>query len=195
MIKSHIAVVLAAGYSTRYGSDKRLSGTKVPLVVQSVTTICEHYCNVIVVHRHDENLPFFECLKHLDIDLIPAQGESIGLSSSIASVAKYILNNSPYKDALTLSLFLADMPYLQNSTIEALLAVAEQNNIVRPSYLGQQGHPVIFGKNFLGQLSLLEGDQGAKQILQSNQQTLTFIDVNDAGCIKDIDRPKDWLLS
>ena len=192
MMKSHVAVVLAAGYSTRYGSDKRLSGKEVPLVVQSVTTICEHYCDVILVHRHDENLQFFECLKHLDIDLIPAQGNSIGLSSSIASVAKYILNNSAYKDASTLSIFLADMPYLQNSTIEGLLTVAERDNIVRPCYLGQQGHPVIFGKCFFEQLSLLEGDQGAKQVLQSNQQKLTFIDVNDAGCIKDIDRPKDW---
>lgn len=58
MMKSDVAVVLAAGYSTRYGSDKRLSGKEVPLVVQSVTTICEHYCDVILVHRHDENLQF-----------------------------------------------------------------------------------------------------------------------------------------
>ncbi|TRX56368.1 NTP transferase domain-containing protein [Thalassomonas sp. M1454] len=192
MIKSHIAVVLAAGFSRRYGSDKRLSGTTTPLGVQCIEKVCKHYCNVIVVHRFDDDELFINKLKHLNVDLVSAPEYGIGLGTSIATAAKFILTNEKYKNSATISLFLADMPYLLDTTIESLLSVAKENSIVRPTFAEQQGHPVIFGKAYLKQLSTLCGDEGAKIILRRNKQNLICVSVNDQGCIKDIDTATDW---
>ncbi len=97
----------------------------------------------------------------------------------------------------------ADLPLLQSETLRRVaqeLLAAEKNAIelsdhlmksaritLAPVYRGQRGHPVGFTKAFLKSLLALKGDNGAKEILQAYPPRL--LDVDDMGCIFDVDTP------
>ena len=55
----------------------------------------------------------------------------------------------------------------------------------------RRGHPVGFGRNFFDQLSLLEGDVGAKSLLKAKAGQTLEVHVSDPGILEDIDEPSD----
>jgi len=87
---------------------------------------------------------------------------------------------------------LADMPFVQRSTLEQLQArmeTAAANEIVQPQFDGRSGHPVGFGSGHFAALSELEGDVGARAVLKRHRRHVTHVAVNDPGVLRDIDRP------
>ncbi|MFZ6815809.1 nucleotidyltransferase family protein [Undibacterium sp. Rencai35W] len=87
---------------------------------------------------------------------------------------------------------LADMPYVQPSTICQLLYALESGaDIAVLCYQGKRGNPVAFSRTHLAELLLLSGDQGARDLLR--RYPVVEIDVDDPGILQDIDRPEDLL--
>ncbi|MFZ6676126.1 nucleotidyltransferase family protein [Undibacterium sp. Xuan67W] len=87
---------------------------------------------------------------------------------------------------------LADMPYVQPSTICQLLSALESGaDIAVLCYQGKLGNPVAFSRTHLAELLLLSGDQGARDLLR--RYPVVEIDVDDLGILQDIDRPEDLL--
>jgi molybdenum cofactor cytidylyltransferase len=54
---------------------------------------------------------------------------------------------------------------------------------------GRRGNPVGFGRVHLAALLALEGDQGARRLLQTCP--VTEVPVEDPGIFRDIDTPAD----
>ncbi len=48
-----------------------------------------------------------------------------------------------------------------------------------------------FGAACLAALTALTGDDGAKSIVAAHRDSLVRIDVDDAGALRDVDRPDD----
>ncbi|WP_211467961.1 nucleotidyltransferase family protein [Collimonas silvisoli] len=93
-------------------------------------------------------------------------------------------------DAAGWVIALADMPYVQPATIEALaLALRQGADIAVPTYLGRRGNPVGFSRKHLPQLLALRGDQGARSLLQS--LPVVEVTVADPGIHQDIDTVAD----
>ena len=87
---------------------------------------------------------------------------------------------------------LADMPYVQPSTIHAIRdALQTGADIVVPSFGGRRGNPVGFSARYRADLLALRGDQGARQLLRD--YPLQILDVGDAGILRDIDLREDLL--
>ena len=87
---------------------------------------------------------------------------------------------------------LGDMPWIQSSTIARVAgAVADGALVAAPFHRGQRGHPVGFGAACRAALSALTGDDGAKSIVAAHRASLARIDVDDAGALRDVDRPAD----
>ena len=85
---------------------------------------------------------------------------------------------------------LADMPYLRESTVMAILQALQHGaDIVQPVFQGRPGNPVGFGRRHLAQLLELGGDQGARALLKTH--AVTRLEVQDAGILQDIDTPAD----
>ena len=83
---------------------------------------------------------------------------------------------------------LGDMPFIQSSTIKKIkLALEEGATIVVPTHEGKRGHPVGFARQYGGVLSALEGDAGAKVIIDPNIALARTVEVSDAGIFADID--------
>ena len=83
---------------------------------------------------------------------------------------------------------LADMPAVSPRTIAAVRdAIAAGQTTAAPRHAGQRGHPVGFGSACREELLALTGDTGARGVLGAHPPLL--IDVDDPGCLLDIDTP------
>lgn len=82
---------------------------------------------------------------------------------------------------------LGDMPFIQSSSIERVIAGLEEGGISVPVQDGQYGHPVAFGRAFGPGLMALTGDRGAKPLFA--QAAVREVAVDDPGVSWDVDVP------
>lgn len=181
----HGAIILAAGFSHRFGSDKRLADfNSSTILLASIGSTLNIYDDVVVVLRYEDSL-IEEQLASLPVRIVHAPKQPIGLGVSIATGINVIRNCG----CDTASICLGDMPYMAEALHQSLLLHAEPSMIVRPVFNQQPGHPVIFGKDFFHFLMKLHGDDGAMKIIKEHPQQLKMIPVSDDAVIRDIDRP------
>jgi molybdenum cofactor cytidylyltransferase len=82
------------------------------------------------------------------------------------------------------------MPFVAPATISALAdALSGGAGIAAPVMDGRRGNPVGFAAQHLDALLALEGDQGARGIVQ--RHPVTEVAVDDAGIFRDVDTPSD----
>ena len=183
---SCVGLLLAAGYGRRYGSDKRKAclpaGT--PLLLASLRAAEAVMDEVWVVLRPEDDLEDLALAGHTRI--VRCEHAHHGMGSSLACGVQAI---SQASDAKALMLLLGDMPWIRPGTLETLLAGATEDSIVVPVADGQRGHPVIFGRHFWSDLLTLQGDQGARGIIERHPQAVVRMKVDDAGVILDVDTP------
>lgn len=111
--------------------------------------------------------------------------DSAGMGDSIAAGVK----NTPDWQGWLIAL--ADMPFILPETFTAVANSLDTNIIARPVYQQQAGHPVGFGADFRSELMSLHGDNGARSLFQ--RVSPLMIPVNDAGVLRDIDKPDDLI--
>ena len=188
MQPERVALLLAAGFSRRYGSDKRLAGTP-PLILRTLSTLIPCHDRVLVVLRHqDEALHQLLAPTGVMLTHVPEDG---GMGDSLAHGVRILLAQDWPIQSLLVAL--ADMPYLSRTSLLALQAAQQGHSLVRPVYQSQQGHPVSFPADLLPELARLSGEQGAKQLLDRHTDRLICLTLDDLGCVQDIDFPEDPL--
>lgn len=181
------ALVLAAGYSRRFGSDKRSQclDNGLTLLEASLAVPCARLDEVWLVLRPGERPPL---ALPGTVRIVQSASTRLGLAHSIAAGTEQIARAS---QADALAIFLADMPFLAPATLEALLATCDAEHIGVPTHGGQPGHPVVFGRSFWPELCQLAGDSGARTVLQRHAHAVRRVAVDDPGILLDIDRPAD----
>lgn len=187
-IQSVAALMLAAGYSRRFGTDKRRAtlADGRSLLAASLALPCSMLEEVWLVLRPDESIT--ELGLPANIKLVQHPLTAQGMGHSLAAGAERLLAESR---ADAVAIFLADMPAIRRDSLETLFAHASANAIVLPSYQGKRGHPVLFGRAFWPQLATLNGDAGAKPVLQQHPEAVRIVELNDPGVLQDIDTPAD----
>nr|WP_282442935.1 MULTISPECIES: nucleotidyltransferase family protein [unclassified Pseudomonas] len=106
--------------------------------------------------------------------------DSSGMGDSIAAAVKA----SGAADGWLV--VLGDMPFIQSSSIERVIASVE--GITVPVSAGQYGHPVAFDHTFGPALMALSGDRGAKPLFAQTQ--VREVQVDDPGVLWDVDVPQ-----
>jgi molybdenum cofactor cytidylyltransferase len=109
-----------------------------------------------------------------------------GLGTSIATGVAQV----PEESAVLIAL--GDMPSLRKEVVESLLGRASHDTIVVPRYQEtpeKPGHPVLFGQSFRTALLQLQGDKGARAVIESNPASVVTLDV--PGALPDLDAPGD----
>lgn len=86
---------------------------------------------------------------------------------------------------------LADMPWIATETIARVVRAIDSAHCVAPFHAGQRGHPIGFGAEFFSGLTSLDGDEGARRLI--DPATLIRIDVEDTGILRDVDTPADLM--
>ena len=61
--------------------------------------------------------------------------------------------------------------------------IKSKNNkeIIVPTFKSEQGNPVLFSKSMRKKIMTIEGDVGAKKILELNKDKILNIETNDNG--------------
>jgi molybdenum cofactor cytidylyltransferase len=111
----------------------------------------------------------------------------------IASSIRAGLNRVP-DDCEVAAIALADLPFVREGTVSLLLRAFEETGsaIVYPEYIGRQGHPVLWARSLFDELRRLEGDAGAKPLIERHRDRSLAVRVDDPGVCLDIDTPADY---
>ncbi|MBS3805269.1 MAG: nucleotidyltransferase family protein [Oleiphilaceae bacterium] len=140
---------------------------------------------IVVVGHQGESV--MRALDGRKVDFIKNGNPAGGMSGSlIAGLQK--ANEGERPDGVMVCL--GDMPLIQSSTISALVQRFSESPkpcIWRPACKGRAGHPVIFSTGLLDDLTGLQGDRGAKKVIEANGHLVNDLAVEDAGVLFDVD--------
>lgn len=185
-------ILLAAGYSKRFGSNKLLQALPagspdagVPIALAAAKRLLEVLPDSIAVVRPRAQ-KLAALLRDAGCNTVVCRNAAEGMGTSLAAGVRAAADAEGWIVAL------ADMPFIRADTIRAVVAALENGAaIAAPAYRGQRGHPVGFGKACYEELASLSGDQGARELLERHAASLALCETDDPGALRDIDRPSD----
>jgi molybdenum cofactor cytidylyltransferase len=182
------AIVLAAGFARRMGRQKLLLELRgKPVVRWSVEAILPHVGDTVVVTGQDDE-GVRAALAGLSVRFVVNPRPQDGQGASIAVGAGAL---KPWTAAALVAL--GDQPRLPDGLIARLLAERERSGkaIVAPVYRGAQGTPVVFSADVFNELRGLDGDAGARAVVQARPERVARVEI-DAPMPPDVDTPEDY---
>jgi molybdenum cofactor cytidylyltransferase len=197
-----VGLLVAAGRGRRFAAASQAHGEAKPdkllapidgrPVARHALETLQATCDaVIAVVRPDACAALREALAGARI-VVCAEAD-LGMGHSLASAARAA--GDEVHDALLV--LPADMPWVEVATVRTIAdaaragdAPARARRIVVPALPdGRRGHPVAFGAMHRAALERLEGDRGARGLLDT--WPLEVVTVDDAGILRDVDTPSD----
>lgn len=182
-------LVLAAGASTRFGSPKQLAriGDRplLPLCVTRAVQVAGHAVTVVLGANAADIAP---ALRHSSVAIAINRQWREGLASSIRTGLATVPGNA---DGLLI--MLADQPDVSHDDLGRLVAAwrAQPDSIAAASFSGQLGAPAVFPRWCFSDLMQLQGDRGARALLQRHLSRVQRVSMPSAAI--DIDTPEDLL--
>ena len=189
-------LVLAAGKSSRFGSDKLMAtmADNQPMIAHSLEPLLilakQFQLELCVITRAD-NQPLINYLTTAGINYSLCPDAYLGMGHSIAYGIKSHQNWQGWMIAL------ADMPNINLELLTSLLETIQCNPdaIIRPAFTRdgkiKPAHPVYFPQQYGFQLSQLTGDKGAREIIKQ-QKLVTQLDggIIAESILMDMDTPE-----
>jgi molybdenum cofactor cytidylyltransferase len=184
------AVVLAAGSARRFGGGKLLApwqgapllhaalaaARAAPVVSVTVVTGAEEEAVAACVRAFDPTIRLAHAADH-------AEGLAASLRAGIASLAP---------ETAAAFVFLGDMPRVPHAVLGPLAeAVAAGAPAAAPVFAGARGNPVVLSRALFGEVADLQGDIGARPLLQRLGARLALVEAPDDGVLFDVDRRED----
>ncbi|HEX7089439.1 MAG TPA: nucleotidyltransferase family protein [Longimicrobiales bacterium] len=183
------AVVLAAGTASRFGGQKLLVPLRGhPLVRHTVENVlASGVTDVVVVLGADAD----------------------GVRAALAGLPVRLVVNPDYRDGMSTSLrcgiraldpgvaaalvVLGDQPTVSPELMRRVVAAQRDSGkpIAAPVYAGTQGNPVVFARAVFGEIDALEGDRGAREVVQRDAARVVRVHV-DGEMPRDVDTREDY---
>ncbi len=190
---STVGILLAAGRGRRFDPSGVQNKLLQPLaegphagllvVVAAATNMLAALPRVLAVVRADDT-QVARALGALGCEVRVCHDADTGMAASLTCGINHVRGAPGWLIAL------GDMPGVEPATIAALShAIADGARIAVPVFQGRRGNPVAFSAVHLPLLLALDGDQGARSIVQSH--AVREVSVDDGGILRDIDTPDD----
>ncbi|MEO0621635.1 MAG: molybdopterin-binding/glycosyltransferase family 2 protein [Pseudomonadota bacterium] len=187
------AVLLAAGASRRMrGRDKLLEEVEgQPLLSRTAAEIAASGVDSTVAVLRPGDAPRAAALSGTGVRTVENPRAAEGMGTSLAAGLRALPADT---DAALV--VMADMPEISAADIDRLIAAfdpAEGREIIRATTAtGRPGHPVLFSRRFFEALQALEGDRGARTILEENAEFVTDVPLAGEAATTDLDTPEAW---
>lgn len=183
------AVVLAAGMSSRMGSNKlmaELNGKA--LVRHAVEAALASAARPVIVVTGNEEAKTRATLSDLNVSFVSNPDFAKGLSTSLkAGIA------ATPADCDGAIILLGDMPGVSTTLIDKLIASfdpSEDRAICVATRNGKHGNPVLWARRFFEEIASIEGDVGAKALVGAYGELVREVEATDDAPLIDIDTPE-----
>ncbi|MDB4882500.1 MAG: molybdenum cofactor cytidylyltransferase [Gemmatimonadetes bacterium] len=178
-------VLLASGASRRFGSNKLLATLAGRPVIRWSAEALAPAVDALYVVVPSDSAMLRDALAGLDVRWVTNAQSSTGMASSIrAGIAALP------PDASAAILGLGDQPLLDAAVIARLVTCWRESGAraVAPAYENGRGHPVLFDASLFQTLRALEGDTGARAVLDGLGDGLASVRIG-ARMPADVDTP------
>jgi molybdenum cofactor cytidylyltransferase len=186
-LKDVHAIVLAAGAGARFGGGKLLAPWRGGVLLDGAldAAFAAPVQAVWVVVGADPHVAAYAARRGARI--AEAADHALGLSASLkAGIAALP------RDAAGALILLGDMPLVPHAVLAPLVqAVLDGAPAAAPVRDGRQGNPAALSAALFPQILALEGDRGARAVLDGLGRALALVRAPDDGIFLDVDRPGD----
>jgi molybdenum cofactor cytidylyltransferase len=188
------AIVLAAGRSSRMGGPNKLVALfdGRPLIRRTVETArASRAGNVVVVTGHQQDR-VAAALSGVAFRNAHNPDFASGLAGSLQVGIRAL---SPEADGALITL--GDMPGVTAADLDRLIAAFAKAGgaaIVRATHNGKRGNPVILPKALFPEIMKLEGDTGARHIVESEGNPVIDVEIGASASV-DVDTPEAMELA
>ena len=185
-------IYLAAGLSSRYGSNKLLDtidGKPMYRHLLDILTVMKeeepHRYELIVVTAYDE---IEEAVNGLPLKVVRNNHQELGASHSI-KLGLEACGEIGQHDHVMFAV--ADQPYVQEDELFGFIHMYKRSykGIGCLSYEGVMGNPVIFQGKFVPELMALSGDVGGKTVVKAHPQEVFLYEAESEKSLQDLDVP------
>ncbi len=182
-------IIPAAGSSTRMGEPKQLMMFKNKTLLQHIIGEAKNadLDPVICVTGYQSDL-VSKSISEMGVSIVYNEHWPEGMGSGISAGIKQLL----LSDVDFVILAVSDQPYVSSDLFKTMLEmkVKSGKRIVACSYDGTLGTPVLFAKDYFDQLKSLNGNQGAKKIVNTNPSDVCTVEFEKGNI--DIDTKQDY---
>jgi molybdenum cofactor cytidylyltransferase len=182
------ALLLAAGQSSRMGSNKLLAEVDGrPMVARVAQRLLSSHARPIIAVLGNDADRVDAALAKLPVERVRNPAFAEGLSSSLK---RGLAALPPDIDGVIVCL--GDMPLVAGRDLDRLIAAfnpLEGRAIVVPIRHGKRGNPVLWAKRFIPEMAELAGDVGAKHLIGDYAELVAEVEMDSDGVLIDIDTP------
>lgn len=182
------AVILAAGASTRMGRPKLaipVRGT--PMIRRVAEAALASRCGEVIVVLGTHAELYRSLLDGLAVRIVENPDPARGMGSSLRTGAESVSSI-----ASGVVILLADQPFVSADVINRLIeaAAADRRRIVASAHRGVACPPAYFPRRFFPELTALEGDRGARSVIQAHAGECVLVPLPES-CAVDVDTGAD----
>jgi len=183
------AIVLAAGQSSRMGTNKLLSDIGGETMIRrSVSGVLGSPADQVIVVTGRDADHVARALDGLAVTLVHNPEFPRGIATSLKRGLEAV-----NEEADAVIVCLGDMPLVDKAVISRLIAAfnpAEHRSICVATHLGMRGNPVLWGRQHFPALRSLAGDKGARVLFDQYHDELVDVEMPDRSVLTDIDSPE-----
>lgn len=187
---STLAIILAAGPSSRLGRQKQLlpwgGSTLLGAVVEQTRLWPVDAIWVVLGSGHEEVL---ETVDLAGVGVVENPEWEEGMASSLR-VGLDVASRDPAAEVAFI--VMGDQPGIDPSVVDAILERHRSSDAlaVVPKYRYVRGHPVLVARELWPRLMSLEGDQGGRNLLQAHPEWVEEVWFEQLPP-RDVDTPED----
>ena len=197
------AILLAAGESKRMEGENKLIKeiNGIPLIKHAIKNILGSAIDeLIIILGHEKLLIENIITKNKKIKFIYNENYKNGISSSIKIGLNHISKNSE-----AFFICLGDMPNVNQNIYNKLIKSKHNYNkklisdrkkeIIIPVFEEKEGNPILFSRFMREKIMNIDGDYGAKKIIEENKNKILYVPIKSNGITLDFDTKEDFIPS
>ena len=194
------SILLAAGQSLRMKDENKLIKeiNGIPLIKYATKNILASAVDEIIIVTGYENKKIESIIgSHKKIKFVYNKDFKNGISSSIKTGL-----HSISKKTEAFFICLGDMPNINQNIYNKLiksrynynkkLKLEHKKEIIIPTHEGKEGNPILFSKFMKDEIMLVEGDWGAKKVIELNKIKILNVPFNNNGITLDFDTQENF---